>query len=85
MGKSKSLPLLAILSFVVVSCSNTSGFSRSVFSFKTDFSSGSDSFSSDCSSSSSSSSSSKHSYDHYIAPEYNFEDPDKCLYAQGAQ
>lgn len=85
MGKSKSLPLLAILSFVVVSCSNTSGFSSSVFSFKTDFSSASDSFSSDGSSSSSSSSSSKHSYDHYIAPEYNFEDPDKCLYAQGAQ
>lgn len=83
MGKSRVLPLLAILSFVVASCSNTSSFSSGFFSSELIFSSGSDSFSSD--DSSSSPSSSKHSYDHYIAPEYHFEDPDKCLYAKGAQ
>ena len=81
MGKSKSLPLLAILSFVVVSCTNTSSFSSSFFSFDAD-SSNSDSLSSD--DSSSSPSSSKHSYDHYTPPEYGFDDPNECLPATGA-
>ena len=84
MGKSKSLPLLAFLSFVVVSCSNTSGFSSSVFSSKHGSSFESNSSLSSNDSSLGLSSGSQNSSQSSIPPIYNFDDPEDCEPANGA-